>query len=255
VVVTGATYDRIGRSYGEARGEDARIAAAIGRGLGEARSVVNVGAGTGSYEPRDREVTAVEPSAVMIEQRPVGAAPVIQASAEALPLDDDSFDAAMAIFSDHHWERRAEGIRELRRVARERLVLVNADPALIGDFWLARDYLPGFARIAPEPYRVRGYWAAELRELLGEVEVTPIPVAADCADGFCGSWWRRPEAYLDPAVRAGISVFQLLPKAEVGEAIERLGRDLADGTWARRNADLLECEELDLGIRLVVARL
>jgi SAM-dependent methyltransferase len=200
-------------------------------------------------------VTAVEPSAVMIGQRPVGAVPVIQASAEALPLDDDSFDAAMAIFSDHHWERRAEGIRELRRVARERVVLVNADPALIGDFWLARDYLPGFARIAPEPYWERGYWEAELRDLLGEVEFEPIPITADCTDGFCGAWWRRPEAYLDPAVRAGISVFQMLPEEEVRAALERLGRDLADGTWARRNADLLECEELDLGIRLVVARL
>jgi SAM-dependent methyltransferase len=254
-VVAGATYDRIGRAYGEARGEDARIAAAIERGLGEARSVVNVGAGTGSYEPRDREVTAVEPSTVMIEQRPAGAAPVIQASAEALPLDDDSFDAAMTIFSDHHWEERGVGLRELRRVARERVVLVNADPSLIGDFWLARDYLPGFARIAPERYRERGFWEAELRELLGEVEIEPIPVSADCTDGFCGAWWHRPEAYLDPAVRAGTSVFQVLPEEEVRAAIEQLRRDLADGTWARRNAELLEREETDLGLRLVVARL
>lgn len=152
----GSRYDRIGRGYGAARREDPLIAAAVGRGLGTARSVVNVGAGTGSYEPRGREVTAVEPSAVMIAQRPAGSAPVIQASAEALPLGDDSFDAAMAIFSDHHWEDRAAGMRELRRVARERVVLINADPALIGDFWLARDYLPGFARIAPEPYREHG---------------------------------------------------------------------------------------------------
>jgi ubiquinone/menaquinone biosynthesis C-methylase UbiE len=254
VAVMGAKYDRIGRTYGKARGEDARIAASVARGLGGSRSVVNVGAGTGSYEPRDREVTAVEPSTVMIEQRPAGTAPVIQASAEALPLGDDSFDAAMATFSDHHWERRPTGLREMRRVARERVVLVNADPALIGDFWLARDYLPGFARIAPEPYREAGYWEAELRELLGEVEFAPIPISADCTDGFCGAWWRRPEAYLDPAVRAGISVFQLLPEEEVNPALEQLRRDLADDTWARRNAEILECEEIDLGIRLVVAR-
>lgn len=254
-MVAGATYDRIGRTYGEARREDPRIAAAVERGLGRAWSVVNVGAGTGSYEPRDREVTAIEPSAVMIAQRPAGAAPVIQASAEALPFADDSFDAAMAIFSDHHWEERAAGLRELRRVARDRVVLVNADTALIGDFWLARDYLPAFARIAPEPYRERGYWEAELRELLGEVEFAPIPIPADCTDGFCGAWWRRPEAYLDPAVRAGISVFQVLPEEEVNVALEQLRRDLADGTWVRRNAELLDREELDVGLRLVVARL
>ncbi|HKZ15738.1 MAG TPA: methyltransferase domain-containing protein [Solirubrobacterales bacterium] len=249
-----ARYDRIGRGYGAARGEDPLIAAAIERGLGAARTVANVGAGTGSYESADREVTAIEPSAVMIAQRPAGSAPVIQAAAEALPLDDDSVDAAMAIFSDHHWEHRAVGLRELRRVARDRVVMVNADPALIGDFWLARDYLPGFARIAPQPYREHGYWATELRELLGEVEIEPIPVSAECGDGFCGSWWRRPEAYLDESVRAGISVFQVLPEDAVRAALEQLRRDLDDGTWARRNADLLELEEIDLGIRLVVAR-
>jgi len=248
-------YDRIGRGYGTARGEDPRIAAAIERGLGAARSVVNVGAGTGSYEPRDCEVTAVEPSAVMIAQRPAGRAPVIQAAAEALPLADDSFAAAMAIFTDHHWEDRAAGIGELRRVARDRVVMVNADPALIGDFWLARDYLPAFARIAPEPYREPGYWEAELRGLLGEVEIEPIPISADCRDGFCGAWWRRPEAYFDASVRAGISVFQVLPEEEVRAGLERLRADLDDGTWARRNAELLAREETDLGIRLVVARL
>jgi hypothetical protein len=167
---------------------------------------------------------------------------VPQASAEALPLGDDSVDAAMAIFSDHHWEDRAAGMRELRRIARERVVLINADPALIGDFWLARDYLPGFARIAPEPYRERGYWAAELRELLGEVEIEPITISADCRDGFCGSWWRRPEAYFDESVPVGISVFQVLPEAEVREGLARLRADLDDGTWARRNAELLERE-------------
>jgi hypothetical protein len=134
-------------------------------------------------------------------------------------------------------------------------VLVNADPSMIGDFWLARDYLPGFARIAPERYREPGYWEAELRELLGEVEFAPIPVSADCTDGFCGAWWRRPEAYLDPAVRNGISVFQLLPEEEVRAAIEQLRRDLADGTWVRRYAELLERQEIDLGLRVVVGRL
>jgi SAM-dependent methyltransferase len=228
----------------------------VARGLGEARSVVNVGAGTGSYEPRGREVTAVEPSAVMIAQRPAGSAPVLQATAEALPLADDSVDAAMAIVSDHHWGDRAKGLREMRRVARDRVVLVNVDPATNADVWIVRDYLPGFVDLVPEPYRSPGYWEQELRELLGgEVAITSIPVSHDCRDGFMFAYWRRPEAYLDPAVRAAISVFQLLPEEEVREALDRLRRDLADGSWARRNADLLEREELDVGLRLVVARL
>ncbi len=249
-----AKYDRIGQGYGVARREDPRIAAAVERGLGAARGVVNVGAGTGSYEPGDREVTAVEPSAVMIAQRPTTSAPVLQAAAEALPLDDDSVDAAMAIVSDHHWEDRPAGIKEMRRVARDRVVIVNVDPATIADFWLTRDYLTGFGRLVPERYLEPGYWEAELRELLGEVAIEPIALAADCSDGLCVAWWRRPEAYLEPAVRAGISVFQLLPEEEVREALERLRRDLDDGTWATRNADLLERQELDVGLRLVVAR-
>jgi SAM-dependent methyltransferase len=221
--VAGPIYDRIGKGYGVAREEDPRIAAAIGRGLGDARSVVNVGAGTGSYEPADREVTAVEPSAVMIAQRPAGSMPVLQASADALPLTDDGVDAAMAIVSDHHWEDRAAGMREMRRVARERVVIVNVDPASITDFWLTRDYLPGFAKLVPERYLEPGYWEAELRELLGEVEIEPIPLAADCRDGLCVAWWRRPEAYLDQTVRSGISVFHLVPEEEVREALGGCG--------------------------------
>ncbi len=250
------TYDRIGRRYGEARREDPRIAAAILRGLGPARSVVNVGAGTGSYEPADREVTAVEPSAVMIAQRPAGAAPAIQATAEALPLADESIDAAMAVISDHHWADRVAGMRELRRVARDRVIVVNVDPSATPDFWLIRDYLPGFVDRIPERYRAPGHWEAELRQLLGgEVEVEPIPIAHDCRDGFLAAYWRRPEAYLDEAVRAGISVFQLQPAEEVADAIARLRADLADGTWASRDAELQDREELDVGLRLVVARL
>ena len=250
-----AKYDRIGKGYGAARREDPRIAAAVERGLGEARSVVNVGAGTGSYEPADRAVTAVEPSAVMIAQRTATSPPVLRAAAEALPFADDSFDAAMAVVSDHHWEDRRAGIGEMRRVARDRVVIVNVDPARIADFWLTRDYLPGFGRLVPEPYLEPGFWEAELRELLGEVAIEPIPLAADCSDGLCVAWWRRPEAYLDESVRAGISVFQLLPAEEVRGALARLRRDLDDGTWATRNADLLGREELDVGLRVVVARL
>jgi SAM-dependent methyltransferase len=240
----------------------------IAAALGDARSVVNVGAGTGSYEPVGREVIAVEPSAVMIAQRragsapaiqasaeaEAGSAPAIQASAEALPLDDDSVDAAMAIFTDHHWGDRAAGMREMRRVARERVVVVNIDPAWSERFWLVRDYLRSFMDLVPGPYREPGYWADELQGLLGPVEIEPIPVPHDCRDGFFQAYWRRPEAYLDEAVRGSISVFQALPADQVGAAIERLRVDLADGSWEAGNPGLMEMTELEIGLRLVVRR-
>jgi SAM-dependent methyltransferase len=248
-------YDRLGHGYAARRATDPRIAAAIERALGDARSVVNVGAGTGSYEPADREVIAVEPSAVMIAQRPAGSAAAIQASAEALPLGDDSVDAAMAIVTDHHWSDRAAGMREMRRVARERIVIMNVDPAWTDRFWLIRDYLPGFMELVPEAYREPGFWGEELAELLGELEILPVPVPHDCRDGFFQSYWRRPDAYLDEAVRNSISVFHVLPAEEIEAALARLRADLDDGTWEARNAELLELTELDVGLRLVVCRL
>jgi SAM-dependent methyltransferase len=247
-----AKYDRLGRGYAARRATDPRIAAAIEQALGGARSVVNVGAGTGSYEPADREVIAVEPSAVMIAQRPAGSAPAVQASAEALPFDDDSVDAAMAIFTDHHWSDRAAGMREMLRVARERVVVVNVDPAWNGRFWLTRDYLPSFLDLVPEPYRESGFWRDELAEILGDLEIRPVPVSHDCRDGFFQAYWRRPEAYLDEAVRKGISVFHVLPEDEVDAAIEQLRADLDDGTWEARNAELLDLTEMDIGLRLAV---
>ncbi len=248
-----ATYDRIGAGYDEVRRTDPRIASRIVEALGEARSVLNVGAGTGSYEPADRELIAVEPSAEMIGQRPPGLAPVVQASAEELPFADDSFDAAMAIITDHHWSDRAAGLREMLRVARQRVLLLNVDASLTQCFWLTQDYLPGFLRLIPEPYRRPGYWEQELQILLGEVEVQPVGVPYDCQDGFYQSYWRRPRGYLDGRVRAGISVFHRLPQAEVAAAMERLSRDLDDGSWEARYWDLLELGELDVGLRLVVS--
>lgn len=214
--------------------------------------MLNVGAGAGSYEPRDRDVLAVEPSAEMIRQRPPGSAPTVQASAEALPFEDGSFDVVMAILSDHHWADRPAGLREMRRVAR-RVVILNADPALAEAFWLTRDYLPGFVDLIPEPYRRPGYWARELGDHLGPVEERPVPVPHNCHDGFYQAYWRRPHAYLKRQVREGISVFHSLDDDEVTAAVERLQRDLGDGRWSERNADLLEEPDLDLGLRLVVA--
>jgi SAM-dependent methyltransferase len=250
--VTGLTYDEIGRTYSITRHPDPRIAAAIWKALGDARSVLNVGAGTGSYEPADRELVAVEPSPVMIAQRPEGAAPVVQARAEALPFADDSFDVAMSVLSDHHWTDRRRGFAELRRVARRRVVLFNADPGEFGLFWLTPEYLPGFFELVPERYRKPGAWERELREAFGTIELVPVPIPHDCRDGFYGSFWRRPEAYLEPAVRAGISVFAQLSEQEIATGIEALRRDLASGAWHGRHRDLLAVDELHLGYYVVI---
>jgi SAM-dependent methyltransferase len=242
-----ALYDRLGVGYTTTRRSDPRIAAAIHAALGDAVTVVNIGAGAGAYEPEDRKLVAIEPSKVMIAQRPPTAAPAIVAGAEALPMADDSVDAAMAILTDHHWADRARGLREMRRVARRRAVVFQHDPQVGADFWLAREYLPTFLR------RLQGKRLADLMAPLGDVELRPVPIPHDCADGFLGAFWRRPHAYLDPEVRAGISVFRLLPEDEVAAAVAALRADLESGAWARHHADLLEREELDLGFRLVVA--
>jgi SAM-dependent methyltransferase len=238
-------YDTIGRSYAVTRGEDPRLCERIHAALGDARTVLNVGAGTGSYEPRDRQVVAVEPSAVMRAQRAPGAAPAIAASAEALPFADASFDATMAVLTDHHWPDRAAGLRELGRVARRRAVLFTFDPAFIDAFWLTRDYLPGF-RALP------GMTLEEIAGHFGPTRIESVPVAHDWRDGFLFAYWRRPEAYLDPVVRANISVFAQLDPAEVQDSVAQLAADLASGAWAQRNRELLDLEELDGGYRLMV---
>jgi SAM-dependent methyltransferase len=248
-----ALYDRIGTSYSTSRASDPRIAAAIHGALGDAETVVNVGAGAGAYEPADRDVIAVEPSAVMIAQRPAGSARVLRAPAEAIPLPDGAVDAAMAVISDHHWADRRQGLRELRRVARGRVVLVNAAPSLAGRFWLTREYLPGFAGLIPEAYRAPGVWERELEEILGTTRVVELPVPHDCADGFYQAFWRRPDAYLRPEIRDNISVFRLLPGDEVREGIGRLAADLRSGTWHERHRGLTGLDALDVGLRIVVS--
>ncbi|MGH7356483.1 MAG: class I SAM-dependent methyltransferase, partial [Candidatus Rokuibacteriota bacterium] len=226
---------------------DPRIGAAIRQTLGAAESVVNVGAGAGSYEPTDRRVVAVEPSLAMIHQRRPGAAPVVQASATDLPFAAGAFAAALAVLTVHHWPDRARGLAELARVAHGRVVIVTWDPATPG-FWLTEDYFPSILTIDRPIFPT----VDELRGVLGEIEVVPLPVPHDCTDGFLGAYWRRPGAYVDAGVRSAISTFAKLEDVEPGLA--RLRADLADGTWARRHGDLLRRDELDLGYRLVVAR-
>jgi Methyltransferase domain len=248
----GLLYDSIGRGYTGVRQEDPRILARIRAALGDARTVVNVGAGAGAYEPADLDVVAVEPSEVMIAQRPAGAAPVVRAYAEELPFEDGSFDAAMAVLSDHHWEDHGRGLAELQRVA-SRVVLFTWDPETARQTWVVRDYFPCFEELIPNGYRLeltrerlRGAAGGAVRE-----EVVPVP--HDCRDGFFHAYWRRPLAYLEEDVRAGISAFALMDGECVSEGLARLERDLESGEWERSNAALLGLDELDAGYRLVVS--
>lgn len=254
-----ALYDRIGRTYATSRTPDPRIAAHLRAAIGEAPGgVVNVGAGTGAYEPDDLDVIAIEPSATMSAQRAAGdPARVIQAAAEALPLADDSVDVAMAILSDHHWTDRAAGLRELARVARRRVVLCNSEPGAQDRFWLTRDYLPSFLDLVPARYRTDpGLWRRELEELLGgTLSVEALPVPHDCRDGFYHAFWRRPEAYINPEIRDNISVFRRLRRDAVAAAVGQLVEDLDSGAWHARNAELLGLEVHDVGLRVVVAEL
>jgi len=239
-------YDAIGVTYGLTRRTDRRIAAQIWGALGDARTVVNVGAGSGSYEPPDRQVVAVEPSAVMRAQRPSDAAPCVAATAERLPFADHAFDAAMAVATTHHWRDPIAGLRELRRVA-SRVVVFTFDIDGLSRFWLTRDYLPELAEL------VAGHPSlADQAHALG-ASVVPVPIPWDCADGFPEAYWRRPEAYLDDSVRRGMSIWARLGPDIERRALRSLRDDLASGRWAARNSDLVTLDSADLGLRLLVA--
>ncbi|MHA6316396.1 class I SAM-dependent methyltransferase [Altererythrobacter sp. CAU 1778] len=242
-----ALYDRIGIDYANLRRPDPRIAAQIDAALGPANAILNVGAGAGSYEPAGRSVTAIEPSAEMIAQRPAGAGPAVQGTAEALPYPDDSFDAVMGVLTIHHWTDQAKGLAEMRRVARDRVVLLTFDPAK-RDLWQMR-YWPQLVTLDDGQMPPLDFYA----EHLGAVAIETVPVPHDCTDGFLYAYWRRPAAYLDPRIRAGSSSFWALDDLE--EGLARLERDLADGTWARENAALMQAQDSDCGYRLVVATL
>lgn len=241
-------YDTIGIGYGKYRVPDPRLAAAIMRELGDLAPVLNVGAGTGSYEPCDRPVVAVEPSMAMILQRQDRTIPVVQSVAEHLPFPDAAFPAALAILTVHHWSDRVRGLAELARVTRHRLVIVTYDPAIRG-FWLAEEYFPEIVEIDSKIFpRIEEYG-----RVVGPVDVHRLPIPHDCTDGFLGAYWRRPHAYLDPGVRSAISTFAKIPIVDAG--FTRLRADLANGTWERRHGHLLHQTELDLGYRLVIAHL
>ncbi|MFC4998063.1 class I SAM-dependent methyltransferase [Dactylosporangium cerinum] len=241
-------YDAIGTTYTSTRRPDRRIAAHLTAALGDARSVINVGAGAGAYEP-PQTVVAVEPSSVMIGQRPAGAALVVQACAEALPLADGAADAVMAVLTVHHWTDVEAGIAELRRVARRRVVVLTWDPRVIRTFWLVNEYLPEVTAFD----EARAVPVDRLTELLGGARVRPVPVPHDCTDGFGAAYWRRPEAYLDPVVRSSISMLAQLGEEVLRPGLAQLAADLRSRRWHDRHRDLLERPDYDAGYRILVA--
>ncbi len=243
-------YDRIGGQYRRGRREDPRIAARIRAALADASPVVNVGGGSGSYEPRDRPVVAAEPSTVMLSQRPAGAAAAVRAVAEALPFGDGSFGAAMGVLTVHHWRDRARGLAEMRRVTRGPVVLFVRDPRAVPWWWL-HHYFPATERLEASRETPLDQLAQELG---GRVDVIPVPIPADCADGFNAAYWRRPRAYLDPQVWRPMSALALIPEADRADGMRRLHADLDSGGWDRRWGHLLALDELDLGYRVLVAR-
>jgi SAM-dependent methyltransferase len=244
-------YDRLGLSYSQVRRSDPLLQAAIWRALGDAKSVLNVGAGAGSYEPGDRDVIALEPSRVMIDQRPAHAAPAIQGVAESLPFEDESFDAAMGVFTMQHWDDVDRGLAEVLRVTRERIVLLTLDLDVTAKMWLCRDYIPEIVEHDRKAFPT----IAHLREVLPGLEVEMVPVSGDCADGFCVALWSRPEMHLDPNVRRASSIWHVLPSSVVSSGLERLGQDLRSGDWDARHGHLRTQETLDVGLRLVTAEL
>lgn len=244
---TAPIYDRIGRGYAAQRIPEPSWIAQIDAALGDAGSVLNVGAGSGNYEPVDRAVIALEPSSAMLAQRS-SPHPAVQGAAELLPFRDATFDAAMATFTVHHWTAKTSGLRELRRVA-ERQVLVVFEPLVTHDFWLL-DYFP---EVLAAPTETQAPTPADIGAILDLVDVQTLWIPADCTDGVAAAYWRRPEAYLDPAVQQSTSVLALLPDDALARGTARLASDLDDGTWLETHAQLLDQEAADYGYRLVIA--
>jgi SAM-dependent methyltransferase len=236
-------YDTIGLNYANLRRPEARIACQINEALGSAASVLNVGAGAGAYEPNDKLITAIEPSREMIQQRPASDATVIQGNAENLPFGDNSFDAAMASLTIHHWSDQAKGVAEMRRVARDKIVFLTFDPAFRG-FWLT-DYFPALITldegIMPK--------ISDYEKWLGAVSVSCVPIPHDCTDGFLAGYWRRPSAYLDERVRAAMSSFWRI--GDVTAGLTALEADLKSGRWSERYSHLLDLDEFDCGYRII----
>ncbi|PCH60722.1 MAG: SAM-dependent methyltransferase [SAR86 cluster bacterium] len=240
-------YNQIGQTYSLGRRTDPHIAAQLHSHLEGASSLLNIGAGTGSYEPKHIPVTAVEPSSTMIKQRLTSShvtTNVIQGPAESLAVADKSFSHAMTVLSMHHWQDRAKAFSEIKRVTRERFVALTWDPAA-DPFWLTRDYFPELYQIDQKNFPA----LSEFEQAFGNISVSALKIPANCIDGFLAAYWQRPEAYLDELVRKNISTFSRLRNCE--ESLNRLRDDISSGAWEEKNSEILQYEFIDVGYRIV----
>lgn len=245
-----ADYGRIGQGYASYRQPEPAIAALIEGALGPASRILNVGAGAGSYEPRNRDVTAVEPSASMRAQRPAEIAVAIDATAEKLPFPDQSFDASMATFTVHQWQDLDAGLREMRRVTRGPVVILSCDPELVEAFWL-NHYAPKVLATEARRYPSLGHIG---KVLGGDVEIVAVPIPLACRDGFNEAYYGRPELFLEPGARSACSAWSFVSEAESAASIAHLRDDLESGAWDSRHGFLRSQPSFEGSLRLVVAR-
>jgi hypothetical protein len=246
-----ATYNTIGVDYVETRRPDPRLDALIRAQIVDLETLLNVGAGAGSYEPEDKVLIALDASWKMISQRRAGSAPCVCGSAEHLPFQDKSFDGGLALLTLHHWQNIELGLSELMRVATKRVVLHTWDPAAADNYWLIKDYIPELFSFDAARFPGIDELVAKFRS----TRIIEVPIPHDCTDGFLGAYWRRPEAYLDDRVKCGISSFQQISQISLAKGLDRLRADLESGYWRQRYADLLDKESIDLGYRLIVAEI
>lgn len=241
-------YDDIGLGYNVTRRTDPKIAKQIEKNLVDATKIINLGAGTGSYEPLGVDLIAVEPSKLMIEQRAANAYPVKQAFADNLPFRSNYFSHAMTVLSMHHWQNRRAAFSEIKRVTTDKFVAVTWFPHL-ADFWLTKDYFPEIHQLDSQAFPSLDEFEAEFNSL----EITPLLVPEDCQDGFLACFWKRPTAYLQQSVRKGMSTFSKIRNLDDG--LWQLENDLKTGLWHKKNSHILESTELDVGYRIVTAKL
>jgi SAM-dependent methyltransferase len=243
-------YAKHGQGYARIRRTDPRIAAWVHRALGEARTVLNVGAGAGSYEPEDRHVLAIEPSEAMRAQRPKNLVPAVNGIAEQLPLDDQSVDAAMALVTVHQWRDLDKGLSELRRVTRGPIIVLTFDGDALDRYWLAQ-YAPELISVERRRYPSMDRIA---RGLGGSTEVHVIPIPIDCVDGFTEAYYARPEAFLDAAVRRSQSAWSFVGEEEQARFVKKLGDELASGEWDRKYGEWRTKRHFEGSLRLIVSQ-
>lgn len=246
-------YNKIGATYQQTRRQDDHLYHCVLKALGTSQTVLNIGAGTGSYEPKDRQVVAVEPSEVMVSQRQKNQVPVVKATADHLPFHHKTFDACMTVLSMHHWQpNQYQGVQEMRRVARDKVVIVTCDPRVSAKMWLMADYLPEVAQLDHDTFPFPETIAAWLD---AEVDILSIPIQKNTSDWSLMSFWAHPERVLDPIARASTSGFARQPKEVVDRVVNEVEHDLKNGLWDEKYGHLRTLNELDVGLRLIVANL